>query len=104
MRTSRVCFGRRWSRGLRTASGITTKHSGTLGDREWPPLGTGRRVPGRRSRIKHRDGAENVGWLRRMVLSMLKQVKGKRTLNAARLAAGWNEELLEQILREMLAF
>lgn len=56
------------------------------------------------SRIRHGDGAENVGWLRRMVLSMLKQVKGKRTRNATRLAAGWNEELLEQILREILAF
>ena len=54
------------------------------------------------SRIKHRTEAENVGWLRRMVLSMLKQVKGKRSLNATRLAAGWNEGLLEQILREIL--
>jgi predicted transposase YbfD/YdcC len=51
---------------------------------------------------RHREAAENVGWLRRMVLSMLKQVKGKPSLNGTRLAAGWNEELLEQILQDFL--
>src|SRR5262249_19356330 len=49
------------------------------------------------SRIRQGHEAENVGWLRRMVLSMLKQVKGKRSLAATRLAAGWNEDFLEQI-------
>ncbi|MGH9439553.1 MAG: ISAs1 family transposase [Terriglobia bacterium] len=54
------------------------------------------------SRIRKGQEAENVGWLRRMVLSMLKQVKGKRSLAATRLAAGWNEEFLEQILLDLL--
>jgi len=54
------------------------------------------------SRIRKDRGAENVGWLRRMVLSMLKQVKGKRSLAATRLTAGWNEEFLEQILLDLL--
>ena len=54
------------------------------------------------SRIRKDQEAENVGWLRRMVLSMLKQVKGKRSLTATRLAAGWNEEFLEQILLDLL--
>ena len=54
------------------------------------------------SRIRKNQEAENVGWLRRMVLSMLKQVKGKRSLTATRLTAGWNEEFLEQILLDLL--
>jgi len=54
------------------------------------------------SRIRKDWEAENVGWLRRMVLSMLKQVKGKRSLAATRLTAGWNEDFLEQILPDLL--
>jgi predicted transposase YbfD/YdcC len=54
------------------------------------------------SRIREDQEAENVGWLRRMVLSMLKQVKGKRSVAATRMAAGWNEEFLEQILLNLL--
>lgn len=54
------------------------------------------------SRIRKDWEAENVGWLRRMVLSMLKQVKGKRSLTATRLTAGWNEEFLERILLDLL--
>jgi predicted transposase YbfD/YdcC len=54
------------------------------------------------SRIRKDHEAENVGWLRRMVLSMLKQVKGKRSVAATRLAAGWNEEFLEEILLNLL--
>jgi predicted transposase YbfD/YdcC len=54
------------------------------------------------SRIRKDQEAENVGRLRRMVLSMLKQVKGKRSVAAMRLAAGWNEEFLEQILLNLL--
>lgn len=54
------------------------------------------------SRIRKDQQAENVGWLRRMVLSMLKQVKGKRSLTATRLTAGWNESFLEQILLDLL--
>jgi predicted transposase YbfD/YdcC len=54
------------------------------------------------SRIRKGHEAENVGWLRRMVLSMLKQVKGKRSLNATRLAAGWSEDCLEQIMHDLL--
>jgi predicted transposase YbfD/YdcC len=54
------------------------------------------------SRIRKDQGAENVGWLQRIVLSMLKQVKGKRSLAATRLTAGWNEEFLEQILLDLL--
>ena len=55
---------------------------------------------GNRSRCGH--AAENVGWLRRMVLSLLKQVKGKQSLAATRLAAGWDEAFLEQILLDLL--
>ncbi len=54
------------------------------------------------SRIHKDQEAENVGWLRRMVLSLLKQVKGKRSVAATRMAAGWNEEFLEQILLNLL--
>jgi predicted transposase YbfD/YdcC len=54
------------------------------------------------SRIRKDQEAENVGWLRRMVLSMLKQVKGRRSLTATRLTAGWNEAFLEQILLDLL--
>jgi predicted transposase YbfD/YdcC len=54
------------------------------------------------SRLRKGHEAENVGWLRRMVLSMLKQVKGKRSVNATRLAAGWSEDCLEQIMQDLL--
>jgi predicted transposase YbfD/YdcC len=54
------------------------------------------------SRVRKDWEAENVGWLRRMVLSMLKQVKGKRSLTATRLTAGWNEGFLERILLDLL--
>jgi len=43
-----------------------------------------------------------VPFPRCVVLSMLKQVKGKRSVAATRLTAGWNEEFLEQILLDLL--
>jgi predicted transposase YbfD/YdcC len=57
------------------------------------------------SRIRHGDaGAENIGWLRRMVLSMLKQIKTRKSLNGMRLSAGWSEEAMEDILKEFQGF
>ncbi|WP_161967922.1 hypothetical protein [Fimbriiglobus ruber] len=48
--------------------------------------------------------AENVGWLRRMVLAVLKQIKTKSSLNGMRLKAGWDEAYMEEILLKIKGF
>ncbi|OWK45386.1 ISAs1 family transposase [Fimbriiglobus ruber] len=59
------------------------------------------------SRVRNGDEdaqAENVGWLRRMVLSVLKQIKTKSSLNGMRLKAGWDEAYMEEILLKIKGF
>ncbi|OWK41117.1 ISAs1 family transposase [Fimbriiglobus ruber] len=59
------------------------------------------------SRVRHgREDAqaENVGWLRRMVLAVLKQIKTKSSLNGMRLKAGWDEAYMEEVLQKIKGF
>jgi len=42
--------------------------------------------------------ANNLGWLRRMALTLLKQHPGRQSLVMKRRMAGWNVEFLSQVL------
>lgn len=50
------------------------------------------------SRIRERRLADNLGWLRRFALSLLKQHPGKDSLVMKRRMAGWNVNFLLQVL------
>jgi predicted transposase YbfD/YdcC len=50
------------------------------------------------SRVRSGHGAENLGLVRRLALSLLKQDDSKGSLKAKRLRAGWNNDFLLKIL------
>lgn len=50
------------------------------------------------SRVRAGHGAENLGMVRRLALSLLKQDDSKGSLKAKRLRAGWNNDFLLKIL------
>ena len=51
------------------------------------------------SRVRKDHAPANLGLLRRMALSLLKQVKGRKGgIHARRMEAGWDETILEEIL------
>ena len=50
------------------------------------------------SRIRDRNIAENIAWLRRLALSLIKKHPGKQSLAMKRRMAGWNSQFLLQIL------
>jgi predicted transposase YbfD/YdcC len=50
------------------------------------------------SRVRNRTFAENLSWLRRMTLSLIKQHPGKQSNIMKRRMAGWNADFLMQIL------
>lgn len=50
------------------------------------------------SRIRGRRVAENIAWLRRITLSLLKQHPGKQSLVMKRRMAGWSRAFLMQVL------
>ena len=54
------------------------------------------------SRVRKDRGPENTALLRRIALTILKQVGGKESIRGKRLIAGWNNQFLEQLLREFL--
>lgn len=49
-------------------------------------------------RTRHRKLAENLAWLRRFTLSLLKQHPGKQSLVMKRRMCGWNDNFLLQVL------
>lgn len=49
-------------------------------------------------RTRERNLAENLAWLRRFTLSLLKQQPGKKSLAMKRRMCGWNDEYLLQVL------
>lgn len=49
-------------------------------------------------RTRHRHLAENLAWLRRFTLSLLKQHTGKQSLAMKRRMCGWNDNFLMQVL------
>lgn len=50
------------------------------------------------SRVRNRTFAENLSWLRRMTLSLIKQHPGKQSNIMKRRMAGWSVDFLTQIL------
>jgi predicted transposase YbfD/YdcC len=44
---------------------------------------------------------ENLGWLRRVALSLLKRSPGTGSIKGKRLKAGWDEAFLASVLREI---
>ena len=50
------------------------------------------------SRVRDRCLADNLGWLRRMALTLLKQYPGKDSLAMKRRMAGWSVDFLMQVL------
>ena len=50
------------------------------------------------SRVRDRNCAENLSWLRRLTLSLIKQHPGKESYVMKRRMAGWSVDFLMQIL------
>lgn len=50
------------------------------------------------SRTRGRRGADNLAWLRRLAVSLLKQHPGKQSMAMKRRLAGWTHAFLEEIL------
>ena len=49
-------------------------------------------------RTRHRRLAENLAWLRRFTLSLIKQAPGKQSLIMKRRMCGWNDDFMIQVL------
>jgi predicted transposase YbfD/YdcC len=50
------------------------------------------------SRVRERRLADNLGWLRRLALTLLKQHPGKQSIAMKRRLAGWSVDFLMQVL------
>lgn len=50
------------------------------------------------SRLRDRLAADNIAWLRRFAVSLLKQQRDKESIAMRRRMAGWNNEYLAQVL------
>ena len=50
------------------------------------------------SRLRSRHAADNVSWLKRFAISLLKQVADKESIAMRRRMAGWNIDYLSQVL------
>jgi predicted transposase YbfD/YdcC len=50
------------------------------------------------SRVRAGHAAENLGWLRRVALALLKQDDGADSIPCKRLKAGWDNDFLEKVL------
>ena len=50
------------------------------------------------SRLRNRIAGDNVAWLKRFAISLLKQVKSKESIAMRRRMAGWNDNFLTQVL------
>ena len=50
------------------------------------------------SRVRQRTVAENLAWLRRFTLGLIKQYPGKDSLVMRRRRCGWNDQFLMQVL------
>ena len=50
------------------------------------------------SRLRDRIAGENIAWLKRFALGLLKQVNDKESIAMRRRMAGWNDDFLAQVL------
>jgi predicted transposase YbfD/YdcC len=49
-------------------------------------------------RIRQRNMTDNIAWLKRFAISLLKQVKDKCSVAMRRRSCGWSEDYLAQVL------
>ena len=52
-----------------------------------------------KTRLGH--AGENLAWLRRIALSLLKRTPGKGSIKGKRLTAGWDDGFLSSVLRQV---
>jgi predicted transposase YbfD/YdcC len=50
------------------------------------------------SRVRDRHAGQNLGWLKRFALTLLKQRKDKESIAMRRRMAGWNDDYLAQVI------
>ena len=50
------------------------------------------------SRVRDRLAADNIAWLKRFAISLLKQQNDKESIAMRRQMAGWNTDYLAQVL------
>ena len=50
------------------------------------------------SRVRERNLTNNMAWLKRFAISLLKQVQDKQSVAMRRRHCGWNEDYLAQVL------
>ena len=51
------------------------------------------------NRVRNRNPANNLAWLKRFAVSLLKQVDGKESIGMKRRMAGWNIDYPRKVLR-----
>ncbi len=54
------------------------------------------------SRLRRSHGAENMALVRRLAFNLVRAGRGKRSIKTARTAAGWNTNVLAEILNAPL--
>jgi hypothetical protein len=50
------------------------------------------------NRVRHRVLADNLGWLKRFAISLLKQVDDKESVAMRKRMAGWNTDFLAKVM------
>ena len=76
----------------------------SLGDRELVTLGVGRLLPRGRATPLGWQHAENLSWLRKLALCLLKAAKNSKgkSIRRRRLRAGWKNEYLLSVLAQII--
>ena len=82
----------------KTVLGLVRGHWGIENELHWT-LDVAFREDANKTRTGH--AGENLGWLRRVALSLLKRSPGKGSIKGKRLKAGWDEAFLTSVLREI---
>jgi predicted transposase YbfD/YdcC len=81
-----------------TLLGLVRGHWGIENGLHWV-LDVAFREDANKTRLGH--AGENLGWLRRVALSLLKRTPGKGSMHAKRLQAAWDEAFLSDVLRQL---
>lgn len=81
-----------------TMLGLVRGHWGIANGLHWV-LDVAFREDANRTRSGH--AGENLAWLRRIALSLWKRAPGKGSIKGKRLKAGWDEDFLTSVLREI---
>ena len=84
--------------GAKAMLALVRGHWGVENELHWV-LDVAFREDANKTRAGH--AGENLGWLRRVALSLLKRTPGKGSIKGKRLKAGWDEAFLASVLREI---